>query len=182
MDGRTVPVMVDDSKDLSEFQMTRVTYFYVESLEPSDRILFDAGRLEFPVISLEFTGIVYKPLDLSEFFDTPELIEDYFQGVEKSESLYVDSDNLWIPNRLFPSKPHRGEVYRMRSRLFIRIYSLCRDDAFLDHRAVNLSASAGDILFSEDETRAFKRWTDGIVKGAVDAYPKNEKLMARWEE
>ncbi len=181
MDGRTIPVMVDDCKDLDGFQMTRVTYFYVESLEPSDSILYDAGQLEFPVISLEFTGIVYKPLGLGEYFDSPELIEEYFQGVEKSEILYVDSDNLWVPNRLFPSKPRRGEVFRMNSRLFTRIYTLCRDDAFLDDRAVKLSTSAGDILFSEDETKAFKRWTEGIVKGAVENYPKNKELMVRWE-
>lgn len=182
MDNRTIPVMVDDSKDQADFPMTRVSYFYVESLEPSDRILYTAGQLEFPVLSLEFTGIVYKPLGLGEFFETPELIEEYFQGVEKSESLYVDSDNLWIPNRLFPSKPNRGDVFRVNSRLFTRIYSLCRDDAFLDDRAVKLSSAAGEILFSEDETQSFKRWTEGIVKGAVASYPKNESLMVRWEE
>jgi len=47
---------------------------------------------------------------------------------------------------------------------------------------MNLSAPAGDILFSEDETKAFKRWTDGIVKGAVAAYPKNQEFMVSWEE
>lgn len=182
MNERTIPVMVDACKDLDEFKMTRVTYFYVESIEPSDRILYDIGQLEFPVISLEFTGIVYKPLGLGEYFDLPELIEDYFQGVEKSEFLYVDSDNLWIPNRLFPSTPHRGEVFRINSRLFTKIYRLCKDDAFLDDRTVRFSAPAGDVLFSEDETKAFKQWSEGIIKNAVNTFPKNEDLMVRWEE
>jgi hypothetical protein len=181
MKEKTVPVMIDDLKEIGNFRMTRATYFYVESLEPSPDILLEFGELEFPVFSLEFSGVIYRPLGDTEIFESSDLIENIFLEVEKHESFYVDSDNLWIPNRMFDRRPARGDVYRLNYSLFSKLYTLCKDDASLDDRARKLVAPSGDIAFSEKETEAFKDWTNSIIEEAKRVYPKDRNLKLVWE-
>jgi hypothetical protein len=61
MEAKSIPVMVDDRKDIGEFMMTRVAYFYVEAVEPSPDILIDHRNLGIPLMSLEFSGVLHKP-------------------------------------------------------------------------------------------------------------------------
>ena len=182
MEEKSVPVMVDDRKDIGEFMMTRVAYFYVEAIEAPPDILIDHHSLGIPVLPLEFSGVIHKPIDMEEYFETPDQIEELYQTVERYESLYVDSDNIWIPNKLFNKTPERSEIYRVPFDLFIKLYSLCRDDASLDTGISRLSDKHDLIIFSEVETIAFAKWTNGIVENVIAAYPNNELLKLEWRE
>lgn len=179
---QTVPIMVDDRKDIGEFKMTRVSYYYIEAIEPSPDIPIDQGGLGIPVLPLEFSGAIHKPANTKEYFETPNQIEDLFHKVERYESLYVDADNIWIPNHFFNKTPERGEVYRVPFNLFIKLYSLCRDDAFLGTGISRISDNHDLVLFSEVETIAFANWTRETVKSAIETFPKNENLMLDWKE
>lgn len=182
MEEKSVPVMVDDRKDIGEFMMTRVAYYYVEAIEPSPDIPIDHSDLGIPVLPLEFSGAIHKPTDTEEYFETPDQVEELFRAVELHESLYVDSDNIWIPNKLFDKTPERGDIYRVPFGLFIKIYSLCRDDASLDAGISRFGDNHGLIMFSEIETIAFAQWANGIVENIIAAYPKNEHLKLKWRE
>ena len=182
METTSIPVMVDDRKDVGEFKMTRATYFYIEAVEPSPGIPIDHNNLGIPVLTLEFSGVLHKPTDMEEHFETPEQIEKLFQAVERHESLYIDSDNIWIPNKLFNKPPERGHIYRVPFDLFIKLYSLCRDDASLDAGISRFIDMKNLIIFSEIETIAFAKWTDGIVNNVSAAYPMNESLRLKWRE
>lgn len=182
MEEKSIPVMVDDRKDIGEFLMTRVAYFYVEAMEPSPEISIDDRNLCIPLIPLEFSGVLHKPSGLKEYFETPELIEELFQSVESYNSLYVDSDNIWIPNQLFDKTPERGDIYRVPLGFFIKLYSLCRDDARLSNGLFRFKDKESLIRFSETETIAFAKWVHGIVENAKAAYPKNESLKLEWRE
>ena len=182
MEAKSIPVMVDDRKDVGEFLMTRVAYFYVEAIEPSPDIPIDHRSLGIPVLPLEFSGVLHKPTDMGEHFETPEQIEELFRTVERHEWLYVDSDNIWIPNRLFNKKPERGDIYRVPFGSFFKLYSLCRDDATLDAGISRFKGKRNLIVFSEIETIAFAKWTNQIVQNVIAAYPKNEHLKLKWRE
>jgi len=180
MNQKLIPVMVDDLKDIGEFQMTRVTYFYIEALEAPPDIPIDHRSLGIPVLPLEFSGVLHKPIARHDYFETPEQIEELFQAVERYESLYIDSDNIWIPNKLFSKTPARGEVYRVPFNVFVKLYSLCRDDASLDAGIARFDEKEKLVVFSAVETAAFAQWTDGIIENVQAAYPKNEQLKLEW--
>ena len=172
--------MIDDRKEIGDFRMTRATYFYVESIEPSTDIPTEIAEIDLPVFSLEFSGIIYKPLKGEEIFTNSEQIEDLYLEVEKHESLYVDSDNIWVPNRLFNRQPERGDIFRINHVLFIQLYVLCKDDAHLYVHMENVQASEGEIVFSEIETEAFNAWIASIIEKAKTNYPKNPELKLDW--
>lgn len=179
MEEKSVPVMVDDRKDVGDFKMTRVAYYYVEVTEPLPDIPISTGDLDISTLPLEFSGAIYKPNDASEFFESPEQIEDLFQAVEQYESLYVDSDNLWIPNQLFDKRPERGDIFRVPFGLFTRLYMLVRNNAVLDVDE-SLARSNDTVSYSDYETRAFAQWADGILKNVIAAYPKKDELKLKW--
>ncbi len=182
MEAKSIPVMVDDRKDVGEFMMTRVAYFYVEAIEPSPDIPIDYRNLGIPVLPLEFSGVLYKPADMEEHFETPDQVEELFRTVERHELFYVDSDNIWIPNKLFNKTPERGDIYRVPFGFFIKLYSLCRNDATLDAGISRFNDKHNLIIFSEIETIAFAKWTNGIVENVKAAYPKNKRLKLKWRK
>ena len=182
MEAKSIPVMVDDRKDIGEFMMTRVAYFYIEAVEPSPDIIIDHRNLGIPVMSLEFSGVLHKPSETEEYFETPEQIEELFRSVESCKSLYVDSDNIWIPNQLFNKTAERGDIFRVPFGFFTKLYSLCRDDASLSEGLSRFNNHHNLIKFSEIETIAFAKWADGIVENAKIAYPKNDRLKLAWRE
>jgi hypothetical protein len=182
MEAQSIPVMVDDRKDIGEFMMTRVAYFYVEAVEPSPDIPIDHRSLDIPVLPLEFSGVIHRPIDEKERFETPEQIEELFRTVERHTALYVDSDNIWIPNKLFDKKPERGDIYRVPFGSFVKLYALCRDDATLNAGIARFQDKHNLILFSKIETIAFAKWISGIVQDVKTAYPKNDLLKLKWRE
>lgn len=182
MEGESIPVMVDDRKDVGEFKMTRTAYFYIEALEPSPDIPIDHRNLGIPVLPLEFSGVICKPTDTEKHFERPDQIEELYQAVERHKWLYVDSDNIWIPNKLFNKTPVRGEIYRVPFNVFIRLYSLCRDDATLAASITRFADKDNLVIYSEIETIAFTEWANGIVENVRAAYPKNERLKLQWRE
>ena len=157
-------------------------YFYIESIEPSSDIPLRKTSLGNSILTLEFSGVIeYKPLDMkSSRFKTAKQIEKLFQGVERYETLYVDSDNLWIPDLLFNKPPKRADVFRVPFDLFARLYTLCKDDATLAAGIYQIEDSSGLITLSEEESSAFSEWTTGIVADAKASYPKDKALALTW--
>jgi hypothetical protein len=117
---------------------------------------------------------------MKEHFEMPDQIEELFQTVERHTTLYVDSDNIWIPNKLFNKKPERGDIFRVPFGVFVKLYSLCRDDATLDAGIARFKGKHNLILFSEIETISFSKWINGIVEDVKAAYPKNDRLKLAW--
>ena len=182
MGAKSIPVMIDDRKDVGDFRMSRATYFYVEAVEPSADIFIDHGNIGIKVLPLEFSGVIHKPLKRGIYFKTPEQIEEFFQAVESNPSLYVDSDNIWIPNNIFNKDPERGDIYRVPTDLFVKLYSFCRDDATLHAGISRFNDKNNLILFSKVETIAFADWTKRILEDVKASYPKNENLKLEWRE
>jgi hypothetical protein len=179
---KTVPIMIDDHKNTFEFKMTRVTYFYIEAMEPSENIPLEQTELGMAILPLEFSGVICKPLGAGDYFKTAKQIEALFQTVEQYETLYVDSDNIWVPNDMFNKPPQRAEVYRVPFDLFARMYTLCRDDASGAAGKQKITSAAGLIKFSKNESFAFLDWTNGIVTEAIAAYPMNKSLALKWSD
>jgi hypothetical protein len=182
MKVKSIPVMVDDCKDEDEFKITRAAYFYIEAIEPIPDIPLVDKNLKIPILPLEFSGVLHSPGKGFEYFETPELIEELFLAVESNKSLYIDSDNIWIPNSLFNKHPGRGDIFRISLEYFIQQYSICRDDATLDSGITQINERSGLVIYSENETIAFEKWANEIISDVKAAYPKSEELKLSWSE
>ena len=182
MKARTVPIMIDDRKRIPEVQVTRAAYFYVESVEPSENIRLGETDLARSVLPLEFSGVICQPLGGEGLFDSARKIEELFLSVEEHGTLYVDSDNIWIPNEMFDKPPKRADVYRVPFPLFARLYTLCRDDATLSSGIQDIPGASGLITYSGMESFGFQDWTRGVVEDAKTVYPKNSKLALTWRD
>lgn len=182
MEAKTIPVMVDSRKNVGHFEMTRAAYFYIEAIEPSTDIPMGQSSFGMPALPLEFSGVLYKPAGKAGIFETPDHIEALFETVERHESLYVDSDNIWVPNVLFDRTPRRGDVFRVPFPLFVELYSHCRDDATLDPDIPSFGGAGGTVVFSATETVAYAQWSRMIVEEAKSVYPKNADLKLGWKE
>ncbi len=188
--GRTVPLVVDDRKELPEFRMTRLTYFTIES-EPG---LGGAGREEeklwnlsnerfqVPFLLNSMSGVILGPVDGSGLFLTAASIEETFDRIEAQPSFYVDANDLWLPNFLFEKMPERGGVYRagyplFRQALYFRA-DMVDHDGFLD-MCLELSAQ---LAYSEGETAAFQSWEAGQIEEAIKNYHDRPEMALKYRE
>ena len=96
----TIPVIIDDVKDQPGFQMSRCTYFSLASNVPSTDITLDT-RINSPSLMVGFVSVICRPSNRSLLFDSPRKISGLFERVEKNQGLYVDINDLWLPNFLF---------------------------------------------------------------------------------
>lgn len=169
----TIPVMIDDVKDSADFHMSRCTYFSIASNLPSAEVSLDP-RMKIPSFMIGFTGVICRPSYRSVLFDKPKKISGLFERVERNENLYVDINDIWLPNYVFDDKNRkRSSVYRIGPELFKLAFNyqneIISDKDFLKIcKERNLKAE-----FSPEETESFKIWGQKQIKHARKYYKKN---------
>jgi hypothetical protein len=106
----SVPVLIDDSKNYPNFEMTRCTYFTIECDEPSPGWVLGLRekKIAFHLISL--SGIIFAPSLEKMTFDSQEEIEKTFTTIEDHPSLFIDINDVWLPNFLISGPRGRGAV------------------------------------------------------------------------
>jgi len=179
----TVPIMIDDIKKYKNFDMTRCTYFSIESDLPSGEWVLELKNRDIPFYLLELSGIITEPTGNEAHFDSSYLIDELFDTIEASPELFIDINDIWLPNFLFRNSPHkRGDVYRIKEKLFIEADRF-REDKIPKERFEMYCRELEDYLFySEIETRSFKEWARNQIEMAKKKYPKNPELALKWHE
>ncbi|HEX7320648.1 MAG TPA: hypothetical protein VF399_09895 [bacterium] len=179
----SIPIIVDDIKNYADFEMTRCTYFIIESDIPSPGWILGLGRFKFPFYLLGLSGIISIPLGVENRFNTSETIQSLFDEIESNTNLYVTVNDIWLPNSLFKRNYHkRGCVYRITTELFIKAYEYRYNRIHKEQFIENCRELRGRFTYSDDETSSFTSWAQGIVKKAKNIYPKNRELALRWQE
>ncbi len=174
----TIPIIIDDQKIFDDFKMTRASYYYIELLEPAGNLNFSFENFEIAFFPLEIAGVIYKPVGKKLYFDSPDEFEQLFNYAEDLEHFYIEADYIWIPNALLRTekKPEKGDVFRISVDLFTRLYLLKRDNTVSSAYDFGIGNVNSEIVFSENETRAFTRWGENVLKNVIEVYPKNSKL------
>lgn len=176
----TIPVIVDDVKTYPDFEMTRCTYFTIESDTPSPDWILGLGNLDIPFYLLGLSGIIWKPVK-GDFFDNPDLIEKLFNAIEEGPGLYIDVNDIWLPNYLFySSKSKRGDVYRIGEELFNKAYLYREDRISKEEFLMFCEKLEEELYFSEKEAYSFRRWGKDQIAMAKQIYPKNRELELKW--
>jgi hypothetical protein len=174
----TIPVAVDAVKDVESFRMTRCTYFTVESSAPSPGWELHNADIDVSFFMLGLSGIITSPATDNPLFDTPEEIDYLFDAIERNDELYVEINDVWIPNELFKNiypKPQRGHVFRIGSDLF-RLAYLLRDEVMSDDDFLQKMTQANipvTLDFSEGETSALANWNQRQIEINRKHYHEN---------
>ncbi len=174
----SVPVVVDSVKRDPAFPMTRCNYLTIQCDEPADgwTIAFEGEPLPFLMLGL--TGIITSPFD-GDTFEDPSQLDDLFARVERNETLYVDVDDIWLPNDLLATEPHTslpGSVIRLGIEPFRLAYRYrdgrLGDDAF----RTGIARYREEARFSAVETETLKAWHWGQIEHARSLYYARKKL------
>ncbi len=102
-----------------------------------------------------------------------------FERIEKDPGLSLSFEDIWLPDFLFSRSLHVGDVYRTGLRLFVfafqyRDVQLPRQE--FEARCKDLG---NEIVFSEEETSAFRGWTAEQVSMAQNREPKDPRLQLK---
>jgi len=178
----TIPVMIDDIKEQTGFQMSRCTYFSIASNVPSPEITLDRS-INFPSIMVGFTSVICRPSNRSPLFDKPGKISGLFERVEKNQGLYVDINDLWLPNFLFDEENRkRSSVYRIDIELF-RLAFNYQNEIISNEDFIKYCKQTGlRAEFSPTETEAFAKWGGAQIKHARKYYRQNPEKWLRTPE
>jgi hypothetical protein len=180
-DMKSVPIMIDSVKNIKGFQMTRCTYFSIESDTPSLDWILQIGDQIIPFMLIGLSGIITKPIGADPYFNSIQLIEDLFDAIEKKPNLYVDINSIWLPNFLFESDLRvRGQVYRAKEKLFIAAYQYQVGEISLKELMRMIESDKNGLKLSETETGTFKKWAKIQIEEAKKAYPKSTELELDW--
>jgi len=175
-----VPVVVDDVKRYGKFKMTRCTYFTIECDVASSDWVLQLGKKSIPFLLIGLSGLIIEPMGGGRLFRSSDSIDELFNTVERHPSLYVDVNDFWLPNKLFKGFPHRGQVYRVGSKLFHVAY-LYREERVSERQFLRRCSELKSYFrFSKQETRSFTGWSRLQIERARDSYPKNKGLELKW--
>jgi len=184
-DVASIPIMIDDVKDVEEFKMTRCTFFNIESDLPSGDWILELKDCNIPYFSVGLSGIITGALGDNPIFESSESVDELFKAIEDNDELFIDINDIWLPNFLFEDTLHnRGDVYRIKEKLFIEA-SRFREDKISKEAFEKSCYEMKDLLaFSEIETEAFKAWSKNQIETAKARFPKNpdRKLTYRGEK
>jgi len=176
----SVPILIDDLKKYDTFQMTRCTYFSIECDVPSPGWQLGMENQTIPFLMFGLFGIVFKPFEKSPIFLSPDSIDSLFNTIEENPSLFIDTNDIWLPNKIFPSSPKRGEVYRVDYDLFKAAY-LFREYKMSEDKFLEICRELGKgVRYSPEETESFRGWAERQIEKAKRLYPKKVESALKY--
>lgn len=189
---RHIPVLIDDIKVLDDFQMTRCTYFRIDtSAAVVDFVAGLRGR-GVPFAIFGDTSVVDRPVTDVNTFESPAQIDRLFEAIESVEGLIVETSLIWLPNELFAEKPpltdlpagedpalERGAVWRIARDLFRMALQFQREAVstgrFIESCRDLIQDEPRALLHSPVETEVLRAWSASQIEAARKNF--KEKVM-----
>jgi hypothetical protein len=176
----TIPIMIDDIKKGSGFDFTRCTYFSIQCNFPSPNWTLSIKNSHIPFTLTGLSGIIYEPDDDTNRFDHPQKINNLFDKIEADKRLYIDINDIWIPNTFFHSGKHaRGSVYRILFDVFLAALSFRENTSSIEQFRKICSSYSKGAIYEDAETIAFTDWAKAQIGDAKINYQKNPKSQLR---
>jgi hypothetical protein len=179
----SVPVFIDDRRAAAGLALTRCTYFSIESDEPSDAWLLELKKQRIPFLLLGLSGVIAAPSRRRPFFDSPASIDGLFETIESTPGLFVDINDVWLPNDLFGDRPAtRGDIYRVDAPLFLKAQNFRVGRLTPSSFGAIGESRSGSLRYSDAETRAFKEWSSGHITAARAKYHADKSRALTYRE
>jgi hypothetical protein len=178
----TIPILLDDVKQLRGFNMTRGTFFTIDASGMGDDWVAILRQQEVPFLILGVANVLHRP-DLDNLlFDSMGLIDSLFDRIESVEGLVVESENIWLPNFLFephfgyysvqdkPSELNRGAVWRIGFGLFQMALTFRQEvistETYIERCWELIQPGQIEVGYSPEESAAFQAWSGAQYQAA----------------
>jgi hypothetical protein len=177
-----VPVMVDEVKNLDQFQMTRCVYYIVEAPDPHELVDHWAPEIlrlrdqQAPIALFGLVGLIHRPSTSVARFKSVQQIDSLFDAIELRAKLLVQLADLWLPNfivDLVRQTPVRGDVYRIGIDLFKIAHAYRAGRISAAEFYLGCETHAQTIEFSESETEVFAGW----ASAQMDVARRNQQRL-----
>jgi len=178
----TIPILVDDVKQLQGFNMTRGTFFTIDASGMGDDWVAILRGRGVPFLLLGETSSLHRPDLVREKFDSVTSIDRLFERIEEVEGLVVESEHIWLPNFLFdphigmystkekPIPLERGAAWRVGFGLFQMALTFRQEvieaDTYMERCRQLIKAGQIEIGYSQEETEAFRAWSAEQIEAA----------------
>ena len=172
----TIPILVDDVKQLRDFNMTRGSFFTIDPSGMGDDWVAILREREVPFLILGVTNVLHRPDMHNLLFDSAASIEHQFDQIEAVEGLVVESEFIWLPNFLFdphigyysakekPVQLERGAVWRIGFGLFQMAVTFLQEvipaDTYQERCWQMIQSGQVELGYSHEESDAFRTWSD----------------------
>jgi len=178
--GTAIPVVVDAIKQQDDFSMTRCSYFCIQSEAPLLPGILDLYAPDVPVVMMNLTAIIVAPAADKSRFTSPVEFRELFEYVEKDDELYIDTNDIWLPNRLFGDRmPKRGNVYRVGTGLFVQALRYRNEEISDSLYLAQTDGMQQELVFSGEETAVLSQWSESeidLIRTDVRANPELRAL------
>jgi len=178
--GTAIPVVVDAIKQRDEFSMARCSYFCIQSETPLLPGTLSMYAPDVPVVMMNLTAIIIAPAADKNRFTSAGEFRDLFERVEKDDELYIDTNDIWMPNSLFGKKmPKRGSVYRIGTALFVQALRYRNEEISDSLYLAQTDGMQQELLFSAEETAVLSQWSEieiNLIRTEVRANPELREL------
>jgi hypothetical protein len=173
-----VPIVIDDVKRLKTFSMSRCTYFSIECDSPSPGWTLSIRDREIPFMLIGLSGIIIEPMG-GGLFSTPDKLEQLFENIETDpeEGVYVDTNDLWLPNSVFDRKNLKpGSVYRIAFSFFQAAYGFRNQILSQNEFLVRCKKLKWKARYSASETKALALWQNNQIDKTKERHEKHPEL------
>ena len=162
--GTAIPVVVDAIKQQDDFSMSRCSYFCIQSETPLLPGTLSLYAPNVPVVMMNLTAIIIAPAADKNRFTSPGDFQDLFEQVERDDELYIDTNDIWLPNTLFGKRmPTRGNVYRIGAALFAQALKYRNEELSDSLYLAHTEEMQHELSFSEEETAALSQWSENEI-------------------
>jgi hypothetical protein len=176
-----IPIVVDDVKTSRAFPMSRCTYFSVECHTLSPRWALEMRNLGIPLLMIELSGVVCEPMGAKGIFVSKQKIEDLFETVEKDPGVYIDTNDLWLPNSVFDLKTYLkpNSVYSVGFELFEVAYGFRKQPVSTKQYVEKCRKRRWKARYSARKTQALKAWHEMQIEEARAHYKEHPESSLR---
>jgi len=180
MNADTIPVIAESRKEYAGFEMTRCNYLTVECEETSLGWGLTLEDERSPIILVGLSAIITSPTDRSRF-EEPENIEKLIEAIEKKEPLFIDVNDIWLPNFLLDSgkgsnQGITNEVYRIRPELFSTALKFRNGELSIEGFINSCSESINaHVKHSPEESDVFRKWHWEVVDQSRELYRERKE-------
>lgn len=172
----TVPLVVDAVRNIEDHEMVRCAYYAIASDAPVLDANVRVDGTNRPFLFMQLEAIFLNPPSTKDQFDSVDAVDAMYEYAAQYEGLFVDINDIWVPLAWFGYEDIRpGRLFRITIDDFINCWKF-RNDQITVAVFLEESFSKRDIprlYYSEEETAAFKAWTERQIALSREIYHQN---------
>ncbi len=176
-----IPIIYDTIRNIDNHKMLRCNYFSVQTDEPLPNWHLGINNESYPILLLNLEAIIIGAPKSPELFRNPLDIDDMYNSIEENTDLFVDINDIWIPQDWFKLGNFiPGSVFRISQKLFTSCWKYRNDQIDVNEFISSFNEKEdGIISFSEDESAVYNEWTKLQIQQSQEIYRQNQNKLKK---